>query len=267
MKQLQIIVCIKQVPDPEAPPSCFEVDPETKEVVPIGIPPVINPFDENALEAAIRLKEENGGKVIAISLGEKLAKPVLSKAFAAGVDDLILLEDPLFKDLTSYSTASVLSSMIGKIGSYDLILTGRQAGDWDFGITGLLIGQMLKIPSINLARKIKIVDDRFLVEKLSPNGYEIVGAPMPVLVTVSNEIGELRYTSVLSLRAVSKKPMRVYKAEDLGFDREKLENRQIVILFPHRIQRECKFVEGNSPQEKGENLAMRLKEEGVIYKH
>jgi hypothetical protein len=61
--------------------------------------------------------------------------------------------------------------------------------------------------------------------------------------------------------------MRVYKAEDLGFDREKLENRQIVILFPHRIQRECKFVEGNSPQEKGENLAMRLKEEGVIYKH
>ena len=101
MRPLQIVVCIKQVPDREGPVDAFKVDSEAKKIIPIGIPPVINPFDENALEAAFQIRETYGGKVTAMSMGEKLAQPVLRKALAAGVDDLILLIDQHFKDLDS----------------------------------------------------------------------------------------------------------------------------------------------------------------------
>lgn len=264
MKQLQIIVCVKQIPDPEGPTDAFKIDPVAKKIIPIGVPPVISPFDENALEAALRIKERHGAKVIAISMGEQLAQPILKKALAAGADDLILLKDSLFKDLDSYSTAYVLSSAIRKIEAYDLILTGRQAGDWDLGVTGLLIAEMLRIPAISLAQKIEIRDGSVLVERLRNDGYEVVKASMPVLITVSNEAGELRYTSVKALQTASGKPVKVYKADDLGFDLQNLKARYIFELLAPQNQRECKFIEGESSQEKGENLAITLKNEGVI---
>lgn len=261
---LQIVVCIKQVPDPEGPADAFQVDPDAKRVIPQGIPPLINPFDENALEAALRIKEDGGAKVTAISMGDKLAQPVLKKALAAGVDDLILLMDPHFRDLDHWSTAYVLSRAIGKVGKYDLILTGRQASDWDFGVTGQYIAEILQIPAIPLARKVEIRDDRVFVEKLCEDGYEIVTAPMPALVTVSNELGELRYTSVRSLQAAHKKSVKVYRADDLELDQKNLVTRQIDHLFAFRDKRQCKFIEGGSFQEKGEQLAIRLKVDGLI---
>jgi len=265
MKQLHILVYIKQVPDTEGPPDAFKVNQEAKRVVPVGIPPVINPFDESALEGAMRIKDRHGAKVTVISMGEKLAQPVLRKALAAGSDDLILLEDPLFKDLDSNSTAYVLSSIIRKVEPYDIILTGRQAGDWDFGVTGLLMAEMLQIPCINLVRKVEIRDNgRVRVEKLSHNRCEVVEAPMPVLITASSELGELRYTSIRALKAVGMKPLKIYNAEDLGLDLRKLKVRQIVKLFTPYNRRQCRFIEGESSQEKGENLAVSLKKEGVI---
>lgn len=264
MNPLQILVCIKQVPDPEGPVEAFKVDAEAKKVIPVGISPFINPFDENALEAALRIKGNHSSTVTAISMGEKLAEPVLKKVLAAGADDLILLIDPQFKDLDSYSTAYVLSRAIKKIGTYDLILTGRQSSDWGFGVTGLLIAEMLQIPAINLARKVEIKENKVLVEKLSNDGYDVVEAPIPVLVTVSNEVGELRYTSVRALQAASKRPVKGFNAEDLELDHRELRVREIFKLFAFQNQRECKFIDGGFPQEKGENLAIILKKDGVI---
>jgi len=264
MKPLQIVVCVKQVPDPEGPADAFKVDSEAKKVIPVGIPPVINPFDENALEAAMRIKNQFDAKVTVVSMGEKLAQPVLRKALAAGADDLILLMDQNFKDVDSCSTAYVLASAIRRIDAYDLILTGRQAGDWDFGVTGLLIAEMLQIPVINLARKVEIRDDGIFVERLCDDGYEVVKAKMPALVTVSGELGELRYISVRALQAVSKKPIKIFNAVDLELDLQKLTQRTIYNLFAFQDERQCKFVEGESSQEKGEKLAIFMKKEGLI---
>jgi electron transfer flavoprotein beta subunit len=264
MKLLQIVVCIKQIPDPEGPVDAFTVDSEAKKVIPVGIPPVINPFDENALEAALRIKDTFGGKVTAISMGEKLAQPVLRKALAAGADDLILLVDQHFKDLDSCSTAYVLSKAIEKVGTYDLIITGRQAGDWDFGVTGLLIAEILQIPSINLAQKVEMRDGGIWVEKLTRDGYELVKAPNPALITVSNELGELRYISLRTLQSVREKPVNVYRAEDLDLDIQRLTARKIVTLAAFHGQRECRFIEGDSHQQKGENLALKLREDRII---
>lgn len=264
MKPLQIIVCIKQVPDPEGPADAFQVDAEAKKVVPVGIPPVINPFDENALEAALRIKDHHSAKVIAISMGEKLAQPVLRKALAAGADDLILLMDARFRDLDSHSTAHVLAKAITKIGAYDLILTGRQASDWDFGVTGLLVGEILQIPVVNLARKVEIREDGVFVERLCDDGYEVVKAPMPVLVTVSSEVGEMRIPSLRGLLSAGKKPLKCYNAEDLELNLEMLTTRQIVNLMAFKNKRECKFIEGETSKERGENLALRMKKDGII---
>jgi electron transfer flavoprotein beta subunit len=264
MKPSRVIVCIKQVPDPEGPTDAFKIDSEAKKVIPIGIPPVINPFDENALEAAFHIKDTYGAKVTAISMGEKLAQPVLRKALAAGADELILLVDQHFKDLDSCSTAYVLSKAIRKIGAYDLVLTGRQAGDWDFGVTGLLIAEMLQIPSVNLAQKMEIRDDEIWVEKLMRDGYELVKASMPTLITVSSEVGELRYISIRALQSVSAKPITVYRADDLDLDIQRLRARQILNLSAFQGQRECRFIEGDSHQQKGENLALKLREDRVI---
>jgi electron transfer flavoprotein beta subunit len=264
MNQLQIVVCAKQIPDPEGPADAFQVDPEGKKVIPVGIPPVINPFDENALEAALQIKKESDSKITVLSMGDKLAQPVLRKALAAGADDLMLLIDDCFRSLDSYSNAYVLSEAIRKTGPYDIILTGRQAGDWDFGVTGLFIAEILQIPVVNLARKVEVKGDCVFVEKLSEDGYEVVKAKMPVLVTVSSEVGDLRYVSVQALRAVSKKPVKILNAANLELDLKKLSYRTIFNLYTFHVERQCRFIEGESAEEKAESLALTLRQDRVI---
>ncbi len=259
---LEIIVCAKQIPDPEGPPSSFEADPENKEVKISGIPPEINPFDKNALEAAIQLKEEHGGKVTVVSLGEKLSEAVLIKALGAGADELVLVKDKKMKNLDSYSTAELLSKIIEKIGGYDLILTGRQAGDWEAGQAGILLSEFLELPGINWARDIEIENDKVRVEKVIPKGYEKVEADLPAVITASNEIGELRYVSVSTLKKAREKPVQNWDSEKL--DLSKLDNRNITSLTSPSRERECTIIERDTPEKAGEKLAEKLKEKGIV---
>ena len=263
MRELNIAVCIKQIPDPEATPSDVRVDQEAKRVSVVGLAPVISPFDENALEAALRIKENYGAKITAISVGNKLSSSVLMKALAVGTDDLISAEDGSFEDLDTNSTAYVLSTII-KREKYDLILLGRQAGDWDTGQTGLILAEILKIPSINLVRKIDVEDGKLIVEKVRPDGYELIKVPIPALLAVSNEVGELRYASVKALQAARKKHIKSLNAANLGVDPQKLKKVEIVELYKPFSERKGVFIEGESEEEKGERLAIRLKEDKMI---
>jgi electron transfer flavoprotein beta subunit len=265
MRGPKIIACIKQVPDPEGPPSAFEVDSETKKIRPVGIPPVINPFDENALEAALQLKEEHGGSVVAISVGEKLAKPMLTKALGVGADDLILLEDEHFCDLDSRSIALVLFAAIQKVGKYDLVLAGRQSGDWGFGQTASILAEILRVPCISVAQSIKIEDREVLAGKLRRNGYEIVRAPMPVLITVDSQIGTLRHPSLKALVLARKTPVTYWGIRDLELDPLKLETNKIFQLSPPPSrERQVLFIQGESLEEKGEKLALILRQDRLI---
>ena len=256
MTELRIIVCAKQIPDPEAPLSDVSVDAEKMEVI-VDAPQVISPFDENALEAAVRLKEEVGGKITVLSLGKKVSDTVLRKTLAAGADELILLEDDAFEKLDSHSTAAALAGAIQKIGDYDLLLSGRQAGDWDSGQVGLILGEMLELPCISLARDISVEDGSVVVKKSIPEGYERVKAQMPALITVSNEVGELRYISrtkmLKMMRGVRSIPS--WSAGDLGLTPEALQEMEIAALSsPPDMGRDCQFIEG-SPDDKAEKLA------------
>jgi len=263
--ELQIIVCIKQVPDPESGIDSFSVDLETKRIVPIGVAPYLNPFDENALEAALRIKDARPCKVTVLSVGDRLSQPVLRKAYVAGADDLILLTDSQFRDLDNYSTAKVLSAAIRKIGKYDLILTGRQSSDWGFGLTGLFIAEMLEIPGISLAQKVMAKENKVVAEKISQDGYELVEAPMPALVTVGNEIGEMRYNSaVLAVRAASKKPIKMLNAHELGLDSAELKTREVFDLFVSCNERKCTLIDGSSVVEKAAKLIAMMQNDSII---
>jgi electron transfer flavoprotein beta subunit len=257
MKELSIIVCAKQIPDPEAPLADVTVDGDTMEVI-VDAPQVISPFDENALEAALRLQEEVGGKVTVLSLGKKLSDTVLRKSLAAGADELILLQDENFEKLDSHSIAAALADAIRKIGEYDLVLTGRQAGDWDFGQVGLILAEMLELPCIGLAREIKVEDESVLVKKNIPGGYEQVKAAMPALVTVSNEVGELRYISRTKMMKMlrSRASIPTWSAEDFVSSPEGLSPMEIVELSsPPDMSRDCTFLDGATPDEKAAQLA------------
>lgn len=262
---LNIVVTVKQVLDPEAPVSTFKIDTEAKRAVPTpGVPPVLNPYDENALEAALRIKDVHHCKVTVISLGVKLAKAVLRKCLAAGADELVLLEDDVFRDLDSYSTALILAVAIKKIGKYDLILTGRLAADTTAGVVGSGIAEMMQIPSVTVAGRIEIAGDGVRVERVVADGCELVEAPLPALVTVSHELGEMRKVSLRELMAAQDKPITTWRCQDLGI--ESLPMRRVTPLklsIPHK-ETSCEIVEGVSEEEAGAKLALKLRDAKLI---
>jgi len=263
---IRIIVCVKQVIDPEAPVSLFKVDVEAKRAVPpVGTPPVLNPFDENALEAALRIKDTQEARVTVLSMGRNLAKPVMNKSLAAGADELILLEDDAFRDFDSCSTAYILVQAIKRLGGYDLILCGRQAADTDAGQVGSGIAAIMGIPSVTVARKVEVNNGGVRVERVLLDGYEVVEAKMPVLITASNEVGELRHPGIKDVIAAQKKPTSVWNAQDLGIDSSPAKQTNLLRLFiPERIEDKCQLIEGKTRAEAAANLALELRKAGII---
>lgn len=264
MSELTIIVCIKPVPDPECPSSSLEINAETRQVIPVGIPPVLNPFDENALEAALRIKDTTGAKVIAVTMVNKSPGGVLHKA-RTGADEMFLLQDEGFENLDSYSTAYILAAAIRKMGNFSLVLTGRQSADWSYGATGHFIAGILNIPAIALVKKISVDDNGVIMERLRKGGSHVIWAPMPSLATISSEIGGLRLFPLKAINDARKKPMTTWNMQDLEIDTKHISGRKIVSLSPPPSRkRDCVFIDGKSPEEIGEGLALRLRQDGVL---
>src|SRR3972149_6252790 len=263
---MNIIVCVKQVPDPEAPPASFKVDPATNKVIPPqGVPPVISPFDEQAVEAALRPKDAHGGRIVALSLGPASARDVLKHAMAMGADEGVLLEDPALSEPDSSITAMALAAAIKKLGEFDLIFCGRQAADWDAGQVGSGMAEVLGIPSVTVARKVEVSDGKIRVERVLADGYEVIESPMPALVTVSNELGEPRHATLKGGMAAARKNVTTWTAADLGLEPSRLANRtKLLKLFVPVREGSCEMVEGETAAEAGANLALRLRQAKIV---
>ena len=266
---MNIIVCVKQVIDPEAPPASFKIDSSTNKVVlPPGVPPVISPFDEQAIEAALRIKDTIGGKITAISLGTNLLRDVVKKPLSMGADELILLEDEAFIDGDSWSTAYALAMAIKKIGDYDLIFCGRQAADWDAGQVGSGIAEILGLPSITVAKKVDITDGKARVERVTADNYEVVEVSLPALITVSNELGEPRYATLKGIMAAAKKQPIIWQPADIGVEPSQIgaagRHTKMLKLFQPVHEGKCEIIEGENPEETGVNLALKLRESKIL---
>jgi electron transfer flavoprotein beta subunit len=266
---VNIVVCVKQVIDPEAPPSSFKVDSASNRMVlPASVLPVIDPYSEYALEAALRLKDAYGSQVTALSLGAALSREVIKKPLAMGADELILLEDEAFADGDSWSTAYALAMAIKKVGSYDLILCGRQSADWDAGQVGSGIAEVLGLSSVTITRKIDITDGKAMAERVTENGYEVIELPLPALITVSNEIGKPRYPTVRGIMAAKKKEPVVWKPANIWVEPSQAgaagRRSRLVSLFQLTSQNRCQMMGGETQEEAAVNLADRLREARLL---
>jgi electron transfer flavoprotein beta subunit len=215
---MKIIVCIKQVPDTTE----VKIDPSTNTLIREGIPCIINPFDKNAIEEAIRLREIHGGEVIVLSMGPLQVKEALREALAMGADEALLLSDKAFAGADTLATSYTLAMAIKKLGDYDLIICGKQAIDGDTAQVGPELGEILEIPQVAYVRKIDIEDRRVVLERVMEDGYELLETSLPLLITVTKEINEPRHPSLKGVLRAKKKEIIVWSAKDLMAEEDKI---------------------------------------------
>lgn len=185
---MKILVCIKQVPDTVE----VKIDPKTGTLIRDGVPSIINHDDKTGIEAALRIKEQLGGTVTVVSMGPPQADVALREALAMGCDEAYLVSAREFGGSDTYATSGIIAAALKKIG-YDLIITGRQAIDGDTAQVGPQIAEHLGIPVISYAQEIKVDGDAVIVKRQYDDGYHMLKAKMPCLVTALSELNEPRY--------------------------------------------------------------------------
>jgi electron transfer flavoprotein beta subunit len=264
--QMKIIVTIKQVPDPDIPPGHFKVDEAAKRIVPpSGVNPVMNGYDANALEAALKLKEQHGGEVVALSLGAAEARDTLKRALAMGATEAVLVSDPTFDQLDSFGTARVLAAAIKKLGDFDLILSGRQASDTDAGQVHIGLAELLGLPVVSPIQAVEAADGGLKAQRIIEDGYQVVQVPKPCLLGVSSEIGEPRYPPLRGIMQAGRAQIPVWTAADLGLDAESLKpRRELGRLYVETRETQVELIEADDPAEAGEKLALKLREAKLI---
>lgn len=212
---MNIIVCIKQVPDTTE----IRIDPVTNTLIREGVESIVNPFDLYAVEEAVRLKELHGGKVIALTMGPPQAEAALRDTVAIGVDEIILLSDRKFAGADTWATSLTLSAAIRKIADYDVILFGQQAIDGDTAQVGPGVAAHLDLPQTCFVRKVEAVKDgKITVQRLMEEGYDRVEMTMPAVLTVVKEINTPRLPSLRGKKNARSVELKVWKADDLGLN-------------------------------------------------
>lgn len=264
---MHIVVCAKQVPNPEAAFSMFRIDEEAKRVVPApGLQLVMSPFDEQAVEAALRIRERYPeAKITVLTLGPESARSAIRHGLAMGADEGIFLCDTGFEQADGYTTARALAAAIRKLGGCDLVLAGRQAADGDAGVVGAGVGELLRLPVVSFAKDIAVAGRIVRVERVVDDGSEIVEAELPALVTVSNELGTARTPSLRETMRAARKPITVWKAADLGFaqDSHAAARRAVERVYLPVKESHCEFMAG-APAAQAAQLAERLRAAKLI---
>lgn len=212
---MNIVVCVKQVPDTTE----VKIDQKTGTLIREGVPSIVNPDDKHAVEEALRLKEQTGGKVTAISMGPPQADDALREVSAMGVDEVILLCDRAFAGADTLATSYTLATCIKKLGKYDIVICGREAIDGDTAQIGPQIAEYLGIPQITYVKKVEVKDKRVVAERLLEDGYEVVETKLPALLTVIKDLNTPRYPSVRGIvEAYREKQVKVWTLKDIDGD-------------------------------------------------
>lgn len=211
---MNIVVCIKQVPDTTE----VKLDPKTNTLIRDGVPSIINPDDKAGLEAALRIKDENGAHVTVITMGPPQADLALREALAMGADEAILLTDRAFGGADTWATSTTLAAALKKL-SYDLIITGRQAIDGDTAQVGPQIAEHLNLPNISYAEEIKVDGEYIIIKRQYEDRYHELKAKLPILITALAELNDPRYMSPKGIfDAYREKQVTVWTLKDIEVD-------------------------------------------------
>ncbi len=214
---MRFIVCVKQVPDTTE----VKIDPETNTLIREGIPSILNPFDQFALEEAIKIRQE-GDEIIVISMGPPQAKKALLKCLALGADKAILLSDRAFAGADTWATSYTLTQCIKKIGNFNIIFCGLQAIDGDTAQVGPEIAAQLRIPQITHCESVeKLVGKKLTAKVQTDDGYKIVEVRLPVLITGTTPSSfEPTNPPMMSIMKANKKPFSTLDADELGGNKD-----------------------------------------------
>lgn len=261
---MNIVVCIKQVPDTNE----VKLDPKTGRLIREGVPSIINPDDKAGLEAALRLKDLQGAHVAVVSMGPPQAETALREALAMGADEAVLVTDRAFGGADTWATAHTLAAAL-KTLPYDLIITGRQAIDGDTAQVGPQIAENLNIPNISYAEEIQVEGDSVTVKRQFEDRYHIVKAKMPCLITALSELNPPRYMTPQGIfdayrekqiRTITRKDLDV-KDGDIGL---KGSPTRVVETFTKSPKAAGTMVTDLTPQEAAEYLLEKLKEKFIL---
>jgi electron transfer flavoprotein beta subunit len=199
-----------------------------------------------------------------ISMGSGISKTLMTKTLAVGADQAIILNRGTSEDTDSYATALTLAMVIRKIGEYDLILTGMQAADTNAGIVGSGIAEILGISSIIGVRKIEVNNRKVKVERIVSDGYDLMESPLPALITVAHELGDLRTTNLKDILAAQRKPITPLTDSALGTQPFPISRIKLIRIFIPQKESRCELISGENEEVKGSNLALRLKEASLL---
>ncbi|AYF54671.1 electron transfer flavoprotein subunit beta [Clostridium sp. K25] len=211
---MKIVVCLKQVPDTNQ----VKIDPVTGTLIREGVPSIINPEDKNALEEALRIKDEKGATVTVISMGPPQAEAALREAMAMGADDAILISDRAFAGADTLATSHALAGALKKL-DYDIIFAGRQAIDGDTAQVGPEIAEHLQLPQITYVEKVDVEGDKLTVRRALENGYEVLEVQTPCLLTAIKELNEPRYMDMRNVFGLFEREVKVWSADDIDVDK------------------------------------------------
>jgi electron transfer flavoprotein beta subunit len=250
---LKLVACVKTTPDTTATIKVENGKPAWGDA-----PLVINPWDEYAVEAALQLKEANGGTVTAISVGGEEGRIALKHALAMGADDALLISDPALAAVDPQAIARILAAAIQKIGGVDLACFGRQAIDDDSGTTAAQAARLLGWPALTLASVIKVDGGSLRVERAIEEGRQIVTAKMPAVISLVKDIGEPRYPSFMGIRRASKVEIPTWSLSQIGTSAPAAVVETLSLADAPVREVVCEFVTGANPQEIAEHLAEKI---------
>ena len=214
---MNIVVCVKQVPDTTA----VKIDPVKGTLIRDGVPSIMNPEDKHALEEALALKEQLGGKVTVISMGLPMAKATLREALCMGADEAILLTDRVLGGADTLATSKAIAGVIAKL-DYDIVLAGRQAVDGDTAQVGPEIAEHLNIPQVTYVQEVKANGNTLTINRALEDGHQIVEVKTPCLLTAIEELNSPRYMSVGRIFETSDDEIKVWTADDIDVDKSEL---------------------------------------------
>ena len=216
---MNVIVCIKQVPDT----ADVKINPETNTLVREGVKSMINPFDTYAIEEAVRLKEKYGGKATVITMGPPQADAALREAISLGIDEAVLVSDRAFAGSDTLATSYTLAQAIKKVGEFTIILCGKQASDGDTAQVGPGISTHLDIPQVTYVKKIEEIKNNVArVERMTEEGYDILEIPLPCLFTVVKEINVPRTPSLKGIMRSKSAKIQLLNAQQLDCQEDRL---------------------------------------------
>ncbi len=212
---MRFVVVVKQVPDTAE----VRIDEEKGTLIREGVPSILNPFDEYAIEEALRWRDELGGSVIVVTMGPPQAEAVLREAVAMGADEAILLSDRAFAGADTLATSNTLARAVSRIGDVDVVITGKQAIDGDTAQTGPSIAASLDWPQVTFVGKVRQLGDGVMVaERYVEDGCEVIRASLPVVITLLKDANTPRLPSLRGKMKARKMEIPVWGIDDLGLE-------------------------------------------------